>query len=92
METWYELKARTDKTDAEKIVVVCVEAIHKSKTMETESEEKTYNTLCARVGAEVPDLITPENAEELAGEVLKVIDEENSEGDGETEPDEETKE
>lgn len=53
MKPWYELKQEPTKTDEEKIIVVCVEAIHESKTMETESEEKTYNVLCARVGASI---------------------------------------
>lgn len=53
MESWYELKQKKDTTNEEKIIIVCVEAIHESKTIDTESEEKTYNVLCARVGASI---------------------------------------
>lgn len=64
MQPWNELKSEKEKTDEEKLVVLSVEVIHQSKTLDTESEDAIYRNLCARVGVEIEGEETPEDTGE----------------------------
>lgn len=63
MQPWNELKASEDKSAKESLIVLCVETIHESKTMDTESEDAVYRNLCARVGANIEGNKAPGESE-----------------------------
>jgi hypothetical protein len=63
MQPWNEFKANAS-TDEEKLAVLSIEVIHKSKTMDTESEEAVYRNLCRRAGLQIEDEETPEDTGE----------------------------
>ncbi len=64
MQPWNELKSKPTQTDEEKLVVLSIETIHQSKTMDTQSEDAVYRNLCARIGVEIEGAETPADTEE----------------------------
>ena len=55
METWKRLKGKPVKTSEEKILILAIEKLHSSKTLETVSEEAVYTVLCGKAGVNIEE-------------------------------------
>jgi hypothetical protein len=81
MKTWNELKKTPSPTGEEKLIIFCVEKLHGSKVIESESAEKIYNVVCNKLGIKVRDA---EDDGDDVGDEDKTEDETIDEGEEET--------